>query len=496
MTNSLWRMHTLSAIILVVLLSACGGPALQVEPIARSENPSQQIESLDTEITTARINELHIKAPDSMAAAKKALEDAQKGLREDAGVETILRQVALGRAHLERAREQAKLAETVLAKPLEARQRALDAGAVEIGGDYLAAEDRLEELARALEKERLDWASKRAPAVAEQFDELELRAIKNNALGETRRILAQLEDAGAERLIPTTFSRARGILQEVDDYITANRYQSDTINDKARRALFEAQRAAHLLEQSSRFKEMTAEQIALFVEELLRTPTVRLAGEPELRDQSFTAQAETLAQIITELQAGQQAQKTQIEAARQQIASLEGMTEQEKAAKELYIWEQKATKEKLERERRFQQIFDEIQEMFTPEEAEVYKQGNHLVIRMRGIRFPVGQAVIAPNNYPLLGKVRRAIRTFNEPAVTIEGHTDSTGSDEANATLSQSRADAVRDYFVANEVLPSDRVIAVGYGSRRPLAPNTTAEGRAINRRIDVIITPQSQNIL
>jgi outer membrane protein OmpA-like peptidoglycan-associated protein len=488
--------YLVGLILLTILLNGCSTPNLQVEPIALSENPSEQIESLETELTTARVNELHILAPESMAAAREALDAALEGLREDKGVETILQKVALGRAHLEEAREQAVLARTVLARPLEARRIALEAGAVQIGSDYLTVENRLVELARALENERLDWAARHAPEVAQQFSDLELRAIKNTALGEARRILAQAEKQGAENMVPASFARAREILQETDDYITNNRYQTDIIEDKARNTLFEARRTAILLDYSRQFKEMTPEQIALFVEELLRTPTLRLAGQPELRDRPFEAQAETLARTITELQAGQQAQKSQIEAARQQIASLEGITEQEKAAKELYIWEQKATKEKLERERRFQQIFDEIQEMFAPEEAEVYKQGNHLVIRLRGIRFPVGKAIIAPNNYPLLGKVRRAIRTFNEPAVTIEGHTDSTGSDAANASLSQARADAVRQYFVANEILPPDRIIAVGYGSRRPLAPNTTAEGRAINRRIDVIITPQSQSSL
>ena len=66
----------------------------------------------------------------------------------------------------------------------------------------------------------------------------------------------------------------------------------------------------------------------------------------------------------------------------------------------------------------------------------------------------------------------------------------STGSDEVNEHLSQKRAEAVREYLVANRTLPYDRIVAVGYGSMRPLASNETVEGRAINRRIDVIVKP------
>ncbi|MGD8372231.1 MAG: OmpA family protein, partial [Syntrophobacterales bacterium] len=66
-------------------------------------------------------------------------------------------------------------------------------------------------------------------------------------------------------------------------------------------------------------------------------------------------------------------------------------------------------------------------------------------------------------------------------------------TDEVNDHLSQRRADAVRQYFVANGTLSEDKIIAVGYGSKRPLASNETPEGRAINRRIDVFITPNPQ---
>jgi OOP family OmpA-OmpF porin len=79
---------------------------------------------------------------------------------------------------------------------------------------------------------------------------------------------------------------------------------------------------------------------------------------------------------------------------------------------------------------------------------------------------------------------------FGQPTVTIEGHTDSSGSALTNLKLSQTRAEAVKTYLVANYTLPENLISAAGYGPDRPLAPNTTPEGRAANRRIDVVITP------
>jgi outer membrane protein OmpA-like peptidoglycan-associated protein len=155
-----------------------------------------------------------------------------------------------------------------------------------------------------------------------------------------------------------------------------------------------------------------------------------------------------------------------------------------------YSREQEVVKQKLAAEREFNEQFNKVQRYFRPDEAEVYKQGKQLVIRLRGIHFPVGQAILTPNNYTLLSKVQHAIQTFGQPIVTIEGHTDSTGSAQVNQELSQKRADAVKTYLVANKTLPEDRILAAGYGPDRPLAPNTSPEGRAINRRIDLLIQP------
>ncbi|MBW1673406.1 MAG: OmpA family protein [Deltaproteobacteria bacterium] len=82
-------------------------------------------------------------------------------------------------------------------------------------------------------------------------------------------------------------------------------------------------------------------------------------------------------------------------------------------------------------------------------------------------------------------------RKLSSKDIRTEGHTDSTGSDEQNERLSQGRADAVREYLVANGTIPYGRISAIGYGSQQPLASNKTAGGRAINRRIDVLIMAQ-----
>ena len=230
---------------------------------------------------------------------------------------------------------------------------------------------------------------------------------------------------------------------------------------------------------------MSPEGISLYVEALLARLGKTL-NTGDLRDKSFEGQIGMMIGVVDSIEVKNQALEMGNEDYQAKIADLE----QRLASLQGYSREQEQAKRKLAAEREFNERFNKVQGLFRSEEAEVYKQGGQLVIRMRGIQFPVGQATLTPENYMLLSKVQQAIQTFGQPTVVIEGHTDSTGSAQVNQELSQKRAEAVKTYLVANNTLPENRIQAFGYGPDRPLAPNTTPEGRAINRRIDVLITP------
>jgi outer membrane protein OmpA-like peptidoglycan-associated protein len=233
---------------------------------------------------------------------------------------------------------------------------------------------------------------------------------------------------------------------------------------------------------------MQPEQLTLWVEGILSQTTSKLSA-PDMRNKPFDTQRENIVGSIKSLQDDRQFLATQekahseeIESLKKQVVLLEGKTQEERAAIE-----------RLEAEKQFNELYNQVKGYFSADEAEVYKQSNRLIIRLRAMQFPIGQAVIMPSNYELLSKVQRSIRTFGEPDVVIEGHTDSTGSDEVNDHLSQQRAESVQDYLVANKTLAEEKIVAIGYGSKRPLASNETEEGRAINRRIDVVISPKLQ---
>ena len=103
------------------------------------------------------------------------------------------------------------------------------------------------------------------------------------------------------------------------------------------------------------------------------------------------------------------------------------------------------------------------------------------------IAFAPGRAALRPEAKSSLGKLVAFVNKDPSKPIRIEGHTDSRGNANANQLLSQKRADSVRDALIAAGV-PANRMSSVGLGEDNPVADNATEEGRAKNRRVDVIL--------
>ncbi len=498
-------------LITAALVSACS--TTPSKPVAESQeaalNPIDEVNKIENEITVARQNQLDVLSPDMFSRAENSYLKAKNEAEKGSDISLVSEYTDMARTYLHNAGENAKVARTILEQVIKSRSKARVAGATKLEKDYQRVENRFLILTQAIEKNNIRYSQKNAPEVDKEFRKIELRAIKIETIGEVKAILKKAEKDDITQYAPESFALAKKLLNETDAFISENRYAREKMYKMARNNLFMAKRALAIADQCKAIESMTPEEIATYVEDTLGEITTHL-GATDMRDQKFYIQVDNIKGSIQSLQDDNQfmAEKLKrkraeaeamqadydkrIDEMNQQIAFLEGKTKEEQAANEQLMAKQRAMEQKLARTRQFNQLFTEVQNYFDTNEAEVYKKGNQLVIRLKGIQFPVGQAIIMPNNYLLLSKAQRAIRTFGEPSVVIEGHTDSTGTLELNKHLSQQRAESVRQYLIANQTLPAEKLIAVGYGPERPLASNATAEGRAINRRIDMIIVPAS----
>ena len=119
--------------------------------------------------------------------------------------------------------------------------------------------------------------------------------------------------------------------------------------------------------------------------------------------------------------------------------------------------------------------------------AETKDSARGMIVSLPDILFDLNEATLKSDAQVVIAKLAGILLILPELNLRVEGHTDSTGDPGYNLKLSEKRANSVRD-FLAQQGISDDRMIAVGYGLTRPAADNSTRDGRAKNRRVEIVI--------
>jgi len=120
----------------------------------------------------------------------------------------------------------------------------------------------------------------------------------------------------------------------------------------------------------------------------------------------------------------------------------------------------------------------------------VTRNGDNLILNMPGnVTFPTNQSDVNASFYPVLNSVALVLKQYDKTMIDVVGHTDSTGTMQLNMQLSQARASSVGTYLQSQGILPA-RIATQGVGPQYPIASNDSVEGRAQNRRVELILRP------
>jgi OOP family OmpA-OmpF porin len=426
-------------------LGACSS-GIQVQEIPETANAVEELNSLDADSRAALANQVNILSPHNYQETMESIADAKTSLSKQKKPSETLHLVSRGRAYLRRANEAASLARSTMEEVVVARRDAIQAGAPEFfTSDFRKLDEDLKDVTEDLEENELKSAQKNRTELQAGFLDLELRAIKQTQLSQSKKAISKAIDAGAKEFAPQSLAIAEKNFADTEAYITANRHQNDQI---VARTLIMDDSSAHLLKITSEAKgtkKVSPEHMAL-----------------------------------------------ELERKQQQVAAQKLDLTVEKGITKTLINENR----ELSADAAFNAKFEQARREFSKGEAEVYQQGNALVIRLRGLEFPTSQAVLTGNNFALLAKVQRVIKDFGSSSVIVEGHTDSRGTKEANAKLSTERAQAVTEYLISNEAIAREKIKAIGYDFQKPLGTNKTVAGRTQNRRVDVVIAPDTDRSL
>jgi len=479
-------------VLLALMLIVAGMLSTTQARQAQDEKVFQQIFGKTQEkFGQAKSAQADILAPEAFGRALKKYNEAREDFRRGRALADINKKLAEISVDLEAAVKSANLGKVALEKVLRAREDALKAEAEQNAAEKFALADKaFGEATRRLEGGDVNAAQKKGEEAEQLFREAELHAIKNSVIGSVRSQLVQARNARMDRLAPETYRKAEALLAEAEKILNTNRYAAGSAREKAEAAEYEVRHARHLAEQVQRVKvdETQWEKFLLSFEQKIASIAAALDFEPQF-DQGLDKPVNDIREAVKSLRDDRRSLSDEVNKLETRMAEL---SKELNAIREA----QAGLESQLEKEKRRQQEIQRREErikavetMFAPEEAVVTRENDRLRIRLIGLVFPSGKAVIMPEYFPLLTKLQRAIRELPDAFISVEGHTDSRGDDANNQRISTERALSVQQYLVANMNLPANRIQAIGFGENFPIASNDSEEGRARNRRIEVVLT-------
>ncbi len=287
---------------------------------------------------------------------------------------------------------------------------------------------------------------------------------------EARNAIAIAKAAGARQYAPDSLAKAEDMLQRAEDYL--QRKQGRTpIGTAARGATQMAEDARVLTLRRKEQERIDAERRAHEEAQAKAEADARAAQEQAAQAQA-KADADARARAAAEeARAAAQAQQQQAEAA---------TAAAQQAAAEADRQRQDAIRQKEEmRARLLAQLNQVLQTRDT---------ARGLIVSMPDVLFDFNKYTLKPEARERLAKISGIVLAYPDLKLQIQGYTDSIGTDEYNQTLSEKRAEAVRDYLVSSGV-SMNNVAAQGMGKADPIADNSTAAGRKLNRRVEMTVS-------
>jgi len=308
---------------------------------------------------------------------------------------------------------------------------------------------------------------------------------------EARNAVAIAKAAGAGQYAADSLSKAEDFLARAEDYL--KRKQGKTpIGTVARGATQMAEDARVLTLQKKNQERIDAEKRALQEKREKAEADARAAAEREAQakaqaeeDARRRAQAEADRQAAEQAKAEAERMKAEADAARAQAeaARAAALAEQAKAQEEAEKARQAAELAIRQKEEMRARLLNQLNQVLETKDTP-----RGLIVSMPDVLFDTAKYNLKPVARERLARIAGIILAYPDLKLDIEGHTDNVGTEEYNQVLSEKRAGSVRDYLLQSGV-SLNNVYARGLGENDPVGDNTTASGRKLNRRVDMIVS-------
>ncbi len=388
---------------------------------------------------------------------------ARLGLTRNYSKESILENAAIAKAYFQEARVESGVRKSNAVRILQARKSSLQAGLrnskkllVSLADVDDDLRDETDEFSKTLEPKEFSEFQKIYLA-------LEIEAVQFSELDTSIQAIQYVIKRDAEDLTPNALRIARMDINAAENLIAQSPRNPEIHQKSVKKAL---------------------DSTALLVG--VMDVILNAEGTPEhiaLRIYKQNQELGVLSKNVGSLEANLKSTKSNLALSEDTLKSQEDALRLQEEALRL----QKEGLRKSAIQVKFQEAMDEARVQFSEDEASVYQQGSKLIFRLKRINFASGAATIPMASKPLLSKVNDIIKTLDVKIVAVHGHTDSVGAADYNLKLSTKRAISVAKYLAS--FAGGYKIGYIGYGESKPMASNETQQGRAINRRVDLVVT-------
>ncbi|MFH2035345.1 MAG: OmpA family protein [Candidatus Zixiibacteriota bacterium] len=463
--------------------------------------------------------EANIFAPSDFEKTEKLFRELKTAVAEGKTERKIDKVYEDCRAMAENIIKATEVTKITLSEYLDARDRAKAADAPTLVPElYNTAEEQFVKATKKVEDGNTKSGLKEAEAAGPLFNTAELEAIKVQIIGEAGKLIEKATADDAKKYAPTSLDKARTSLTKGEAILVKDRYERNESVKSAKQSEYEARHASSIAQtvRSMERNDQAWERLMLLYEIEIQKIGNELAieqvpfdngpiGAAKFISDSINAMKNSYAELkakneklmadlsttLAKLNVNTDSNdpSDQLMAIQNKYANLTSKLDSSKAVlTNLESTHERISKELGARQEKEQKI-ENARSILNPTEGEVLLNAtDDIVVRLFGLSFAPNSSDISDNHVDLLTKVKSILEIFPNTKLLVEGHTDDQGERTTNMRLSEKRAFSVMQYLRKLMSIPADRIDAVGYGPDKPIGTNTTKEGRAKNRRIDILI--------
>ena len=453
----------------MLMLSSCASQTTLTESTMFEQFP--KVAQLNKQLNTARSLDYDLLSPIHFARAEDSYQEASKlAIKGDERGNTFADQ---GLAQLNVAKSNTAISTDLLEDILTARRAAVAAGATtQKSKEFAAAENDLVSLSRLIEEGKTDRAKSGRAKLLAAYRDVELESLKGDTVERAKEELNNAKKKNADKIAPKTYQLAQEELTLARKVLDADRTNTAKAEVNAQNALWNAQRSIQIVDIITNFKtsNFSEEDKVLWYQNEIS----KLVAPIQSNVAFNTANKSVINSLNADIQ--------------QLVNRSKELEDQLVTKKQALSLAAEVTEEERRKNEELAAKFSFVQSLFSKKEAEVYRQSDNVLIRAHGFNFPSGVSEIQSYNFALLNKIINAINQFPNSKIVVSGHTDNVGDNAMNLALSEARAEKVAKFL--NEVgqIGIERIKSRGYGMQRPVYGNETPEGRAANRRVEILI--------